>query len=46
MKRIYELPKVKIVTVDEQDIVTASSVFTNDYTNDNEQKIYEGWWQE
>lgn len=45
MKKIYELPKVKIVTVDERDIVTESSVFTNDYTNDNEQEIYKGWWQ-
>ena len=45
MKKIYELPKVKIVIEDEQDIVTESSVFKNDYTNDNEQEIYKGWWQ-
>lgn len=46
MKTYYVTPQTKIVEFDDVDIVTVSSVFTNDYSNDNEQKSYEGWWLE
>lgn len=45
MKRIYEMPKVEVTVLDESDIVTVSNLFTNDYSNDNEQNYFEGWWK-
>ena len=46
MKTNYVTPQTKIVEFDDVDIVTVSGVFTSDYSNDNEQKSYDGWWAE
>ena len=46
MKTNYVTPQAKIIEFGDIDIVTVSGVFTSDYSNDNEQKSYEGWWIE